>query len=239
MNSRTILASIIPALMVACGGSQGTQPHDMSMAEHQAAARNEDQASQGHSAQYNPAATETKQVCGKAQVCWTSIQNPTEQHKQDADRHHELAMKHRAAAGALVAAENESCAGIDQADRDMTPFEHREDIASVKPIEEDVKVKQDNVKRLKGAEIVFRAVPGMTAEWLQRSINCHMARAAAVGFDMAEMSDCPLMLKNIKATVASVGDGFAVRITSDDKATAEKILSRAQALIPSSGVAAN
>jgi elongation factor G len=39
-----------------------------------------------------------------------------------------MAGKHRAAAAALAQAESVSCAGIDEADRDASPFYHREDI---------------------------------------------------------------------------------------------------------------
>ena len=78
---------------------------------------------------------------------------------------------------------------------------------------------------------MFRALPGLTVEWLQHEMNCHSARAAAVGFSMPEMAYCPLMLKGAKATVSSAGDGFAVRIESDDPDTAKQILTRAQALV--------
>ena len=47
---------------------------------------------------------------------------------------------------------------------------------------------------------------------------------------MPEMSYCPLVLKGVKATVSSVGDGFAVDVTSEDPKTVELILQRAEAL---------
>lgn len=83
-----------------------------------------------------------------------------------------------------------------------------------------------------GATVVFRAVPGMTAEWLQRVVDCHLARAAAVGHDMPEMSYCPLMPNGVKAKVTSVGNGFAVNLSADDAATVAEIQKRAQALAP-------
>ena len=70
-----------------------------------------------------------------------------------------------------------------------------------------------------------------TAEWLQRVIECHMARNAAMGYAMPEMSDCPLMLKGITATVASTGDGFSVAVQSDDAITANEIHKRTEALV--------
>ena len=47
---------------------------------------------------------------------------------------------------------------------------------------------------------------------------------------MPEMSFCPLELKDVKATVASTGDGFAVNVSSENPATVAEIQKRAQAL---------
>jgi hypothetical protein len=81
---------------------------------------------------------------------------------------------------------------------------------------------------LAGAAIVFRAVPGLTAEWLQRIIDCHLARNAAVGYEMPEMADCPLALPGISAKVVSSGDGFAAQVRSGQDSTAAEIWRRAQ-----------
>ena len=70
----------------------------------------------------------------------------------------------------------------------------------------------------------------MTAEWLQREVDCHMARNAALGYQMPEMSECPLMIKGATATVTSTGNGFAVSIRSDDMTAATDIRHRAEAL---------
>jgi hypothetical protein len=71
----------------------------------------------------------------------------------------------------------------------------------------------------------------MTAEWLQRVVDCHIARASSVGHDMPEMSYCPLQLKNVSATVTSTGDGSSVAVTSDDPDTIKEIIRRADVLI--------
>jgi len=42
-----------------------------------------------------------------------------------------MAADHRAAAQALRDAEGTSCGGIAESDRDVSPFDHREDITSV------------------------------------------------------------------------------------------------------------
>jgi hypothetical protein len=222
------------AWTLGCAADPGTQPHDMSAAQHEAMAKHEESAATGHAGQHDPSATQAKEVCSGRAGCWTSTSNPTAQHAEDAQHHRELAARHRAAAAALIEAEKTACAGISDDDRDMSPFYHREDIQSVSVLTETVKLGKSSTQKEVGATVVFRAVPGMTAEWLQRVTDCHLARAAAVGHDMPEMSYCPLIPKGAKAKVTSVGNGFAVNVSADDAATVAEIKKRAQALAPSS-----
>jgi len=227
-----LFASAFVLGLVGCA-SPGTAPQDMSAAQHEAMAKQEDQAAAGHEAQHDPNAVVTKEHCprGQSSPCWTSKENPTAKHESDAESHKEMAGKHRAAAAALAQAESVSCAGIDEADRDASPFYHREDITAVTPLDRSVKSGKQTSTLVAGATVTFRAVPMLTTEWLQHEINCHLARAAAVGFDMPEMSYCPLMLKGVKATVGAAGDTFVVQVESDDVNTAKEVLSRAQALV--------
>jgi hypothetical protein len=231
MNSSFItLAASISALVLACAADPGTQPHDASQAQHEAMAKQEDQAAEGHADQHDHSAkSETNQCAGRG-GCWTSESNPTAQHSEDAKKHHELAEKHRAASAALASAEASACSGISDGDRDISPFYHREDIESVSPLTEEIKSGKSVTKKEVGSTIVFRAVPGMTAEWLQRVVDCHIARASAMGHAMPEMSYCPLELKGVKAKVTSTGSGFAVNVSSDDPATVAEISKRALAL---------
>jgi len=196
-------------------------------------AKQEDTAAAAHEAQHDPNASKTTERCprGESNPCWTSTSNPTEKHASDAESHKEMAAKHRAAAGALAQAESTACSGIDPADRDVSPFYHRDDITSVTPLERTVRQGKQSTGIPSGAAIAFRAVPMLTTEWLQHEVNCHLARAAAVGFEMPEMSYCPLMLKGVKADVSSVGDKFVVQVVSDDAETAKEIQKRAQALM--------
>jgi hypothetical protein len=70
----------------------------------------------------------------------------------------------------------------------------------------------------------------LTSEWLQRIVDCHLARNNALGNDMPEMAYCPLVPKGISAKVSSTGDGFAVTIESNDSNTSKEVLRRAEAL---------
>lgn len=219
------------SLFVGCGGAQGTEPHDMSTAQHEASAGQEEATAAQHAEQYDPQALAKRARCYKGVPCWTSRSNPTREHDEAAAEHRELAQQHRAAAQALRDAEAQACAGLAGADRDMSPFYHREDIASVSKIEHEVARGNTRAGQIAGGRAVFRAVPEMTVEWLQRHGDCHMARAAALGQVVPEMSYCPLMVKGAKASVSSTGDGFAVEVTADDEQTAQEIWRRVQALV--------
>ena len=218
-----------------CAHAEGTEPHEMSAVEHEAAAEQEEQTAGGHQTEYDPDATGTDAGCvpgERGAACWTSRMNPTAEHRGDAGRHREIAAQHRAASEALRNAEASACSGVPEEDRDMSPFMHREDIRSVTPLTEEVGHGRARATHTAGAVIVFNAVPGITEEWLQRVVNCHIARNAAIGHPQAseEMPGCPLTLNGVEANVASVGDGFSVTVRSSSVETANQILERAQAL---------
>lgn len=231
---KTLLGCMVVSLLLhGCAGNQGTAPEDMSLAKHQAAAEREERAAAAIEARQDAARRAETGDCDPTQGgCWTSRVERSSEYASQVQRHRELAAKHRAASSALARAEAEACQGLSDADRDMSPFAHREDIRSVVPLEEPQRIGRQTLGRTVGARVIFRAVPGMTAEWLQRLVNCHLARAAASGYEMPGMEYCPLMLEGVTATVFSVGDGFAVDIRSDDPQTQEAILQRARALAP-------
>jgi hypothetical protein len=217
--------------LAGCASTPGAQPQDMSKAQHEQAAAAHDQAADPHAAQYSPAASVATEKCGDPRrPCWTSISNPTEQHKTEAEKHRKMAADHRAAAQALRDAEGRSCAGIADSDRDMSPFDRREDVTNVAPYKAATSGGKQQTDKLRGAVVTFRAVQGMTGEWLQRIVDCHVARNAALGNEMPEMASCPLNVKGAKAKVSSTGNGFAVTVESDDPASAQEILKRSQTL---------
>jgi hypothetical protein len=230
--------SILGMLTAACASTPGARPHDMSAAQHDREAQAHAGTAQGHADQYEPAAQAEQKQCAPAGsqgpgVCWTSAVNPTAQHNQEAAEHRRHAADHRAASVALRDAEARACAGIEPDDRDISPFEHTEDIISITPLTQQAGSREtDTTERTVGAVVTFRAVPGMTAEWLQRVVDCHLARNASLGHAVPEMADCPLVPRGVQARVRSTGDGFAVEIRSDDAATAREILARAKRLRP-------
>jgi len=247
-NGSLLLASVFVASAMAstCAGTPGAQPHDMSAAAHESEGRKHEDIAKEHAAQYQPQAATERLHCqpGGARpgpngalivaegICWTSVQNPTTGHLEEAAAHRRHAADHRAASAALRDAEARACVGLAPEDRDTSPFENRDDITSVtplKPNEYDVRARP-NRPRTGGAIVRFRAVPGLTAESLQRVVDCHLARNAALGHLVPEMPDCPLVPRSVEARVSSTGDGFAVAVTSTDPNVALEILSRAERL---------
>ena len=140
---------------------------------------------------------------------------------------------------ALVQAEAGACAGLAEDDRDISPFAHARDIASVSELRQE-KTSQSLTKQVvggtTGARIVLRAVPGLTEQWLQRIVDCHLARNAALGHEAAstEMAFCPLTLRAAQARVSALDSGFAVDVRSDDPEAAKEIWQRAQLLAQAS-----
>ena len=196
MRLITMTLSAVLATTAACASTPKAKPHDMSAAQHEEMAKGEEGASKEHLAQYAPAASKETKTCGvkAGQPCWTSEKNPTAEHAADWQQHQKAAADHRAASQALRDAEARVCVGLPEADRDMSPFDHREDISGVDELRGPVGPK-GAAPRVEGSIVHFRAVQGMTAQWLQRVVDCHLARNAALGHQAADMPSCPLFPK--------------------------------------------
>lgn len=218
--------------LLACGPA-AVQVHGASAPQHEQAAAREEQAAQAHAQQYDP--TAVKAACaGQADrpqglVCWASAANPTAAHLREAERHRALAAAHRAASQALRDAEASACTGVSEPDRGMSPFAHPEDILRVEPVL--VSGGSKNPPHQVGMKVVFRAVPGLTSEWLQRLVDCHIARNAVLGHDAAEMSYCPLAVQGATAEVRAEGGGYAVAIRSTEQESINQIRTRVEALL--------
>lgn len=119
----------------------------------------------------------------------------------------------------LRAAEEQACSGLAEADRDASPFLHRNDIIRVEPIERGVRVR-------------IRHVDGLTADWLEHLVECHLARDEVIGPDAPDTKDSPLAVHGATAHVAADAEGYVVEVRSDDSSGAEEIARRARALHP-------
>jgi hypothetical protein len=245
------VAGTLCLLVVACAtATPGAQPGDMSAAAHEQQAGEHARTGQQHAGEYRRDAGVERLRCSPSggrpgpngsavlaeSICWTSVENPTAAHLDEAEKHRRHAADHRAASVALRQAEARACVGISEADRDMSPFEHREDIVAVAPLvvpEADARA-MTPAERLLGAAVTFRAVRGLTAECLQRVVDCHLARNAAFGRVVPEMPDCPLVPRGVQARVTSAASGLVVEIRASHPAGAREVLARAQRLTAAS-----
>lgn len=234
-----LATSCAPAAMVGPEPNEpGTAPHEQGAAQHRAAAKKEADRLERHKELYDPSAKQLVKRCDPTlateypatPICWVEMVNPTAIHLKEMEEHRMRAVQHRQAARELRAVEARACAGLAEEDRDMSPFAHRRDILGVSPLEESAP--GTNQRRLIGATILFRRVPRLTANELQRIVDCHLARNAAIGHDVAanEMAHCPLTERGARATVRALDKGFAVDVRGDDPSTAQAIWRRAQAL---------
>lgn len=209
------------------------QVHSSGAAQHERAAAQEAQAAAEHEKKYRPDAI--KAACSSqgwrpaGVVCWASASNPTEQHLREAERHRALAAAHRAASSTLRSAEASACAGVAPQDRDMSPFAHREDIVQAEPVLTPGGGKSP--PRQVGVTVIFRAVPGLTSEWLQRLIDCHIARNAVLGHEAPEMAYCPLAVRGVMAHVSSEHGGHAVALRADEQESINAIRERVDAIM--------
>lgn len=139
---------------------------------------------------------------------------------------------HRAAAQTLRGREALACQGLAASDRYVSPFAHLRDIERATPLYATVTGWKTGARaQLSGATVRFRAIPGLTGEWFQRIIDCHLAWNAAVGNVVPEMPDCRLVPKGARTLVRSAGAGFEVDISSDEKGSPDEIWARAQRLV--------
>lgn len=220
-------------LLGACA-AKGTRPHDMAAEAHEAEAESAKASAAEHAGQYGPAASETTLRChaGKGgRVCWSALTNPTAEHLRSAEAMSKLAAEHRAASEALRSAEAAACADLAAEDRDISPFAYTADVVAVDALTVTHGAGKTGSIETVGAVVTVRAVPGLTAEWLQRVVDCHVARAASLGHAAPGMPDCPLVPAGVSAKVASTGSGFQVEIRSADGEAAGEVLARARRLL--------
>ena len=247
-KSTTTIAMCASFALGCASQTPGSNPRDMSAARHDAMARRETGEAEAHSAQYKrgsePKARSSCPDLLGSTVCWSSDLDPTAEHLEHAQEAARRAAAHRLASHALRDAEARACEGVSDRDRDESPFDHREDVAAVSRLNEPdpgvpagpgYESLSDRRARLDGVTVTFRARPGMTAQWLQRVVDCHVARNAALGHDVPEMAYCPLVPKGVTATVSSAATGFVVTLRASDAGTAQEVLRRAQALLAPRG----
>lgn len=211
------------------------QEHLSEAEQHEADAR----ALETRAAEKERAGTPTPYTCGDSALnelatsggerlhvqtpCWAGERSAIERDRAAADRLRAEARDHRARARAMVTAQKRWCAGLPAAELEHTPFDHREDLASVRAeLEGD---------RVRGARVRFRPVPGLTADWLRQTLACHQALAATSGYDPTQLSQSPVVVAGAQADVIDDPRGIEVVIRGVDSASALIVYGRAEALL--------
>lgn len=128
-------------------------------------------------------------------------------------------------------AEQQACSGIPAGDLGK-PLGNHTVIAQVSPLKETVTHLKFSQELLRGAKITVLATPGMTAQWLMRLVDCHMARVATGAPDSGSGAD-PFSMKHINVTVGTTATGFVVfvRTQKEDKDLAAEVLRLSEGLI--------
>jgi hypothetical protein len=74
--------------------------------------------------------------------------------------------------------------------------------------------------QFRGAEVFVPALPGLTAEWLDRVLTAQVTAG-----------ECDFGVPKVNVDVLSDGGGFSVRLSSDDEKGAAEVLRRAQQMV--------
>jgi hypothetical protein len=83
--------------------------------------------------------------------------------------------------------------------------------------------------RPSGATLYVRAMPGVTAEWLERVVVCDAKpqdpNRACAG------RECPVAFAGERVSVSELRGGFAIAVRSDNTETAKRIWERAEGFV--------
>jgi hypothetical protein len=106
-------------------------------------------------------------------------------------------------------------------------------IENVEPLYTKVAMRESDVQAtaLHGAWITVRPLPGMTAESIERALECHSARATLGRVDSSTSDPFAVSSARVDIRVQSEGDAFRVGVGTPRSETAHEILNRATQLM--------
>lgn len=198
-------------VVAACASNPGTEPEDMSAADHRNAAEQEEREAKEHQGKYNTKARRTSgaDVGGGDTFSFPMTSyNPTTHHLESADKHRRHAHAHREAAATLENWEEQECGDFPPETRKACPLighvESVEDIAG-------------------GVRIKFAASVNIDAAIAH--VKCHRAFAGVQGFK--GMDSCPMYVK--KVTVKADPKARTVDFIVDDPDLVDDLRARAAA----------
>jgi len=98
-------------------------------------------------------------------------------------------------------------------------------VTSVKPYQVIERQGRGSTQRLAGAEVFVQAEQGLTAQWLQLTVERHLAQMQS-----KHIGDCALDIDGVRVHVDSAGSSFAVKIIAKNPRQAKEVLRRAELL---------
>jgi hypothetical protein len=135
--------------------------------------------------------------------------------------------------------ENTRC-GPEVKDGDLALVLGGQAIQSVGPLYSTVEgSKTGEESRLRGAIVTVNALQGMSAEWLDRELECHGARLILGRIQSSPDDPFWLPGSTVDVDVRPAKDGFAVGIAGYSPADARRIFDRAQAFAKAKGAPAS
>lgn len=186
-------------LMFGCGATPGTQPDDMSAAEHRAHAAAEKREAAKHTSQYDGDATDVAQY--GAEVWDVVIYNPTQVHLERASEHRTHAADHLAAASALEAFEEAECKSFPAVTRKECPL-----LGTVEEVQE-----------VEGG-VSITLSDKLDREAALAHVKCHLAYARTRG--RKGMSHCPLYVEGVSASAGQGAHVIELRVEHSERLSA-------------------
>jgi hypothetical protein len=122
--------------------------------------------------------------------------------------------------------------GPDLDENALTPVLDGRALRGVQPLYNNVEeAKGGNQSELRGAIVDVQPIQGVTAEWLDRALECHSAKRVLGQTKDAAGSNDPFWLPGsiVDIDVRSAKDGFRIAVAGSTPADAQQILSRAKA----------
>lgn len=230
----TLLPCVVLCLFVGCGSRppEHEHPDPLSVEEHEQHAKAHEAEADVTQSQVEPQSGDGDVQCidqgvpltsGGEEIrvmkpCWTRAEQNAA-YLRAAEAHRKAAKDHRAWAQLLIEVEKTACKDLGAIERKTSPFVRRPDILSVEEYRESGK--------LMGARVTFRKVKGLSQEWLLKSMKCHQARAAKLGYPEEFMPRSPLALEKTSVSTTETKDTVVATVRSPDPIVAAEIYGRA------------
>jgi hypothetical protein len=109
-------------------------------------------------------------------------------------------------------------------------------VSSVAPFRTEDNYGYGTYTRLRGAQLYVPAREGLTAEWLQLTIQQALAKQSGVANGA---NSCQPTVPNVQVQVVSAGGGFWVQLGAADERSAEALLRWAKTIVPAQRTAAS